>query len=342
MKRFLKNNNQSPYNEPAASAVDPKCLPKLFVHIPKTAGTSFRKAAESRFGLSRVLRDYGPNSDATSDSIKREIYADDDATQIYRAIAQENPAMLSGHFPLQKYGGILGLTNTVSIFRSPVDQVISHFRHAVRDHGYKGGLLTFARQNPKRNLQSKVLGNNDPALLGVVGITESYKTMLKIVNFRWGWNLRHRKKNVSRKFGVRKFEASDQERFEIARLNEADLSTYKRAQLVFENSCWCFERGFECDTRGCITLANTKFGIRGWAFDMCSDDLMQIEILLNGKPFHRVKCSLFVPSVACWKLPRNGYVGFAIDNLAVAEGDHVEIRDAQHGLLLADTIVAAA
>ena len=88
MKRFLKNNSQSPHQRTCSLSSGPKMPPKLFVHIPKTAGTSFRQAAESRFGLSRVLRDYGPNSDATSDTIKREVYSDDDATQIYRAIEQ--------------------------------------------------------------------------------------------------------------------------------------------------------------------------------------------------------------------------------------------------------------
>jgi len=343
LKKFLRTIKQKAQSEkPACSKDGQTGLPKLFIHIPKTAGTSFRNAAESRFGMERVLRDYGPNSDATSNSIKNEVYTDGDATRITRIIAEENPAMLSGHFPLHKYGGILGLTNTATIFRNPQDQVISHFRHAVRDHGYKGDLLTFARRDAVRNLQSRMIGNNDPALLGVVGLTESYKAMLEIVNFRWGWNLRHQKKNVSRKFGARKFEVSDQERSEIAQLNQADLSIYKRAQIVFENSAWCFERGFEIDPRGCITLANTQFGIRGWAFDMCSDDLMQIEIMLNEKPFRRFKCTHFVPLVGCWKLPRNGYVGFAIDSQAVSEGDLVEIRDAQHGLLLADTIVEAA
>ena len=259
---------------------------------------------------------------------------------ISQIIARENAMMLSGHFQLHKYGEIFGLTNTVTIFRNPVHQVISHFRHAVREHGFEGSFLTFASQDFIRNLQSRLTGNCDPAMLGVVGLTESYKTVLKMVNFRWGWNLPHRKINVSRNFGRGKFEPSDQERSEIERLNQADLSTYKRAQRVFENSVWCFERGFGCDPRGCITVASKKYGIKGWAFDMYSDDLVQIEIFLNGRPYHRIDCTEFLPSIACWKLPRCGYVGFTIDDQELIEGDRVEIRDSETGLSLAiETVV---
>ena len=41
-------------------------LSLFFVHIPKTAGTSFRKACENYFGTPYSAYDYSPNSSDTS------------------------------------------------------------------------------------------------------------------------------------------------------------------------------------------------------------------------------------------------------------------------------------
>ena len=39
----------------------------VFVHIPKTAGTSFRLGADQYFGEKMVCRDYGPKAPETSE-----------------------------------------------------------------------------------------------------------------------------------------------------------------------------------------------------------------------------------------------------------------------------------
>lgn len=338
MKRLFKKlaGEASDSNSKVASE-ESQISPKLFIHIPKTAGTSFRTAAESRFGTSRILRDYDPQSDATSDSIKKEVYSTGDATGILRAIEQTKATIIAGHVPINKYGGILGLANTVTILRNPVDQVISHYHHAVRNHGFKGDLLTFARQNGVRNLQARMLGNTDPALVGIVGLTESYKSMLAILNCRWGWKLRHQKRNVSNRLNNRRTEVTDREKAEIEKLNSTDLAVYKRASLVFGNSLRSFQQDISSDFRGSITLADSKHGIRGWAFDMYSDEMAQVEILINEKPFRSVNCGNFVPQVACWRLPRYGHVGFAVDDQILKAGDHVAIRTIDNGTLLAET-----
>ena len=38
----------------------------LFVHIPKTAGTSFRNAAINNVGQEKVIQDYGVKANETS------------------------------------------------------------------------------------------------------------------------------------------------------------------------------------------------------------------------------------------------------------------------------------
>ena len=45
-------------------------FPLFFIHIPKTAGSSFRVAAEQYFGSEATYFDYGNGSKETSESIE--------------------------------------------------------------------------------------------------------------------------------------------------------------------------------------------------------------------------------------------------------------------------------
>lgn len=332
---LFKTIRQKTHSKPAdTNPLDEASQLKLFVHIPKTAGTSLRVAAEAYYGESRILRDYGINSTATTEEIKSEVYSQEDVYQISSIAAQHNAVLLAGHIPLAKYAGIIGFPNTCTIFREPVEQVISHYQHAVRNHGFEQDILTFARLKGRRNLQSRLMNNFDPALIGVIGLTEKYRDSLSLLNHHWSWKLRHRKENLSGGWRRSKLELSVNERSEIEQLNKLDRLVYSRAVEVFTNSLSYLNSGSNSDVRGLITVADTKAGIRGWAFDTLSDKLVEINIMVNGKSVQRMACCKFVPGIAAWRLPRNGCVGFNYVTDQLSEGDHVEILDVENNITL--------
>lgn len=329
MKQFLKKLAPSL----TGKASDPTGPTRLFVHIPKTAGTSFRTAAETRFGTSRVLRDYGPNSAVTSGVVKTKVYEEKDTSKILQAIETEKALLVTGHFPIQKYGRIIGLKNTATIFRDPIEQVISHYRHAVAHHGFEGNLLAFAERKGIRNLQTRFLFNLDPALVGIFGLTESYRETLMLINDRWGWDLKHIKKNVSDRFDRQGVEVSDAERSELELLNSEDRSLYARACHVFGNSLYCLEHRIASDPRGAITSIKIGEPLAGWAFDMCSENPIAVILVVNGKEVAQTNCSH--PSAECarWNLTQANYAGFMFEEMASTE-DKIEIRDSATGLVL--------
>jgi hypothetical protein len=309
------------------------------VHIPKTAGTSFRAAAESSFGESRILRDYGPASEATSQSVKREVYDTDDKNGIFRALESDRAVLLAGHFPVQKYGRLLGLQNTVTIFRDPVEQVISHYRHAVAHHGYEGELLDFAKRDGIKNIQTRFLFKLDPALIGIIGLTESYRDSLAIINERWNWGLKHRRKNVSDRFDRKGIEISEEERFELEDINRDDRALYQRACVVLKNSLHCQQLQLAADTRGAICIAEVGKNVEGWAFDMHSEDPAIIALKLNGRYITKAKCDQPFAKLNGWKLPRGELVGFSL-KVALNSGDVLEVEDVVTGLVLDKKIAA--
>lgn len=328
-----------PYKAVGTNGQRPDHPPRLFVHIPKTAGTSFRTAAESSFGTTKVLRDYGPESEATSRSVMQEVYETNDKNGVMRAFESDQAVLLAGHFPVQKYGRLIGLQNTVTIFRDPVEQVISHYRHAVVHHGYEDSLLAFAERKGIRNIQTRFLFNLDPALIGIVGLTESYRDSLALINERWNWSLKHRRKNVSDRFDRQGIEVSDKDRKALEDLNQDDQKLYRRACLVFENSRYCYRNRIEADPRGKIGRVEVGEKVEGWGFDMRSEQAAVVILEVNGKSIARVNCDQPSDELRQWKLPGNRKAGFECQT-QISAGDTIEIKDAVTGLLL-DRKVAA-
>ena len=285
-----------------------------------------------------MLRDYGHDSDATSDSVREEVYLRKDSSGIERAIARDNAVLVAGHVPVTKYGGQLGLPNTIVLFRDPVQQVISHYRHAVRNQGYHGDLISFARLERTRNIQSLMMANIDPALLGIVGLTEKYRETLAIAESRWGWKLPYKRKNVSKSLRFSPFKVSNDEMTELERLNREDRMLFKRDHMVFSNTWHCLERKMGTDLRAAITQADSKSGLIGWAFDMLSDRPAKIEILVNRSLWGKIVCKQPVADLFHSKLPRENHIGFTL-NVEMKSGDCVEVRDIGSGRYLANHVV---
>lgn len=307
---------------------------RLFVHIPKTAGTSFRNSVEARFGKSRVIRDYGKHQAATTKALLDGYYASGDALDIGQVIAAQNAVMVCGHFSISRYGGLIGLPNTASFLRKPLSRVVSHYRHAVRHLDFEGSLLAFARSPAQRNTQSRVLSWLDPALLGFIGLTEEYRRSIDLINASWGWNLSDRVDNVGDQRGEFRVQPNEREVNEILSLNKQDTALYERAAHVFSNSQENQRLGARHEPRGGITLADPVKGVSGWAFNIDSDACPEVELCVQGEAIRSFTPGDFRPALAGWGVPRKGYIGFHAGSLGIDEGSVLELREAESGLLL--------
>ena len=75
-------------------------FPVIYLHIPKTAGTSFRISAEHYFGPWNVLNDYGEKSPNTSEDILSSFYSKKDLETLREKGLQKR--FLTGHIALEK------------------------------------------------------------------------------------------------------------------------------------------------------------------------------------------------------------------------------------------------
>ncbi len=200
----------------------------VFVHIPKTAGSSFRLAAERHYGPEALLFDYGPEAAQTSPLVKHWIYVRQEPEGFREAVASGPYRFLSGHFNREKYADLPG-ARLVTWMREPVDRLWSSYRHWRRHQGFTGSFSDFLDQPRRQNQQARILGDRLDGL-SFVGLTERYASDLEVFNAAFGaqlWMLRANEAPSDPTTGP-----SDEEVARARALNDRDLALYEAARAA--------------------------------------------------------------------------------------------------------------
>lgn len=213
-----------------------KELSLISVHIPKTAGTSFRKTLKSNFGEKRVIR---LDMMLKQQNLKvNEVPYEEDAlpTDIEVVHGHFRPSDLIQRFPETERVPV------ITWLRDPVERVISNYyyleKHLKAELNEAGrglnilkimqrSLLEYARADMARNRQSRFLKGMPLEDFKFVGILEHYSEDLAELGRRLDWDdVEEVRDNVT---SSEKPVVSDEVRAEIARLNEEDIALYKHA-----------------------------------------------------------------------------------------------------------------
>jgi len=129
----------------------------LVVHTPKTAGTSFRWALEKYFGKSKIVRDYGPRSDATSKVVREYLYDGDTPRgpeELVSEISNHTKRILIGHFPIQKYADFFNAKHIIAFVRDPLVRMCSEYLHRAKNKTFTGSFSEFL-QMPEYKICSR-------------------------------------------------------------------------------------------------------------------------------------------------------------------------------------------
>ncbi len=295
----------------------------VFIHIPKTAGTSFRKAAEQYYGKEHIFYDYSPSSSETSPEIVEKIYNDDDLYAFSLTFKEHMHMFLAGHFPVAKYYSLFETQNVISFVRNPVAQVISHFNHYTTYHNYTKSIEEFILEPRFQNIQSRLLLHKPLGLFGFLGITEQYEDSIALFNAAYGTDFAYLHNNKKQE-GTLSAENLDRDLLKkIEDLNRKDIVLYDAVCQQFETRKK-LHRQNQPYTYGFIQSV-TDTTLKGCAFQAHCDDAVDIEIYHNDQCIAEVKAKDYRPGLLNQGVPRKGFIGFEYD-FGNAEINAEEIR----------------
>lgn len=282
-------------------------LPLLFVHVPKTAGTSFRKSAEESKIINTVLCDYGPKSDTTSEEIMRSQYDENSKLKIHEVLKNHSDYMLTGHFPVTRYKKHFYPYEIGIFIRNPLERVLSNFYHKKRMNQFKGSLDKFITSKPAKNLQVRQFGNLPLQFFGFIGISERYDDSISIVNALYNTDLEALKLNTNPSKESDNYDTSDEIKEAIYSQNSKEFEFYKVAQTLFEKRLQF--KHIKYPLYGSWHITDDK-KIKGRAYRAYSNESVELVMLINGKVHATTKADARNPLRCDVKQPNDGFIGF--------------------------------
>lgn len=302
----------------------------FFVHIPKTAGTSFRIGAEKYFRKDEIIYDYGKDSNVTSLIAQRHLYSSTpDVWAFGQACAAEQASLVCGHVGIKKFVSLLGVGKTIAFLRDPLERMASEYAHFVRHYGYKGTFGDFFSRPVMHNRQCKIMQGVRMEAVGMLGLTERYREALAMLNRAFGINIPYSVENRGTKMVGARYEFSAEDVAEFERLNAADLTFYEEVKALFENRLALFRADLPWVHAKITELTAER--VSGWAW--WAEDIgkpVDVEIWVNNEVVGSAKTLEWRPGLCHLLPPRGGYVGFRLP-VTLTAGDRVQGRVVKTG-----------
>lgn len=306
---------------PEASSI--RRQPCFFVHIPKTAGTSFRLGAKAHLGADQVWHDYGATQRETAPEVAHWAYEQRDYWRLWQIVAARDVRLLGGHVHLEKYAHLAGLRHCFSFVRDPLQRLASEHRHYTRHHGYQGSFSAFYRRRDMINRQSRFLESTRLEALGFIGLTERYAESLAMLNDLYGWQIPGMVENLGHASVDHVYEIEAEDESAMRELNAEDFQLYQDSERLFESRLALYEQGRPF-VHGAIQQCVAD-KVVGWAWWAGDDSPVEIEVWVNDQKVGRTLANALRPGMLRWGAPRGAYVGFHLPLKAVP-GDVVDCR----------------
>jgi hypothetical protein len=155
----------------------------FFVHIPKTAGTSFRVAL-GKNGSVRMLFDYGKKNPESSPELMA--LRAQEVTPELEIFHAGKLNFICGHVNYRKYRHCVQPDGVISIARNPVERVVSEYQHLRRHNGLSADFTAFFETPVQQNKQWRMLRGLRARSGGLVGLTSHYGVFLEVASRRLG------------------------------------------------------------------------------------------------------------------------------------------------------------
>jgi len=286
-------------------------IPLFFIHIPKTAGSSFRQAAEIYFGKDLTFYDYGPEYKDTHPKITEYEYNNGDRFAAGRYIIT-HARFLSGHAPYSKYASFFHPNNIITFVRSPEQQICSHFEHYINLHGYKKSFKEFILEKRFANIQSRMLNGIGIQGIGFVGLTEEYQDSVSLINSIYKTDFKPLQINTNQQKSSPNYILSSEELELIHSHNKEDFALYQAACERFERQKKAIEESRPFIRFGLFPLPpqQAQLRVNGWLTTYESDEAQALTVFINGTKTETLIANEYRNMAHERNMNRKGFIGF--------------------------------
>jgi len=223
----------------------------IFVHVPKTAGTTMKKMLFNIYGQESIMLDYKRKSDGKRRPVE----------EVLETINTEsNFKVIYGHFSVKKYSGFFPDAKRIVWLREPIKRLISHYHFWARTlknkpfrslQEEKKQLLNFAKKSDFCNLiHTYVEDVNNFWFVGIQEFLEEDLAQLKdklgLPKVRFLKANKNKSKNY--KLLVRSVMDDLQLKEELINLNKKDVELYQQALRLREERINQFKKSVEKNT----------------------------------------------------------------------------------------------
>ncbi len=217
------------------------------VHIPKTAGTSFRTDLAHVF-RARLLADYGePPEIATPEAVLHHEPSRSALLADAESIGERYDA-IHGHFVAGKYRDVFPFMALITMVRDPYQHAVSAYEYAKRVEAFphphhrlikeqRMTLLDFIEAHP--NHQALYVGDVSLEDFAMIGLTERYERSVALFEAIFGipmprTKIRHNMNPAKR---GREYEIAPEVRRSVERFRAAEIQLYRKAGERFTKLC---------------------------------------------------------------------------------------------------------
>lgn len=281
----------------------------LFLHTPKTAGTSFRLGLVKALGSRRCHFDYGLRSRHTSALVRKYTYESPDRYRLDLELNRANAALLGGHFDYGKYGPLFEAKRVFAFCRDPQEQLMSHYAHFVRHNDYREGLPQFLASSAGRGIQARMFSGFPLELFGFIGVADRYEQSLQVLRETYGLCLKplFKNKNPDNPH-ERKYAVPDDARDACRRAVALDMGVYRRANQLLDARL-AAQEGRYSYVHGGIQAADHSC-VRGFAYLSGCEDPVTVEMTVDDQPVASSPSTDDRPGLRGAGISRHAYVGF--------------------------------
>jgi hypothetical protein len=242
----------------------------IFLHIPKTAGSTLESILERKFPFRKTYDIYG-YGDSIAKKVERLKGMPDSEKRKY--------VLIKGHYQFGLHEHLPQESTYITFLRNPIERIISHYNYVSNDsahplHGsIKDGRMTVedyvlsGRSLELDNGQTRMISGresesgfgqcsaeileiairNIEAHFALVGLVERFEESMVLMKQSFGWNnVYYARKNVSRN-GIRKSDLTPGALRTLEKHSLLDIELYRHAEKLLAEKVAARSEEVACD-----------------------------------------------------------------------------------------------